>query len=815
MEAITATPKTPGQLQETMPLFQTHVLNNLQEIIYFFDPHGVITWANEAACKKAGLFVDALIGNQCHRIWGDGDHRCENCPVGEALAHGAQMKARLNLGDKGEWEATITPFFNEYGLILGFSAVARPYVPQLLDKFTHDLSYRALRCLCKSAQSIISSDDESSIINQCCRIVVDEGGYHAAMIVYANNDTKKTLSLMAFSGLDYYDTNNIIKQIKYDESDQTNSATSRAIASGSYQIVYDIMTMPDYRQWRDVLLKKGLRSCISLPLRDDQGETMGALTVFAREPYSFSGEEASILQNMADNLSYGVRIIRSRREKAMLLSAMGQIAEGLVYVDKDGVIGYVNKAAEQISQFSKDELVGCHFTIIYPLGNDKHLPRSLKQALKRGAPWSGRLTTRRKTGETIVVEANISPVTSETDQDTHYFLVGKDVTAQIALEARLRQAQKMEAIGTLARGVAHDFNNIMAAIMGFTEASLSRLDDKRSVANNLTEVVMACERARNLVRQILSFSKPSDKNRAPVEVRLVADEVLNLLRATLPSTVEIHGNTNIDCWVMSDSTEIHQVLMNICSNAGQAMPDGGMLRLIMSEVTVANTEQIAGIHFTNVHPGRFVRVDISDTGHGMTQETMDRVFDPFFTTKQKSGGSGLGLSVVLGILNSMGGAMTMRSRLGLGSIFSVYMPITEIKFEEKYVYYDEAPTGAETILLVDDEPQLVDSTTMILEDLGYQVVGKTSSESALRDFNSSPELFDLVITDMTMPGITGEELTRNFLSLRPELPVIILSGYHKRSYNSFGPRANVTNLDKPIRRLELAKAIRHALAKAK
>ncbi|WP_449246098.1 PAS domain-containing protein [Desulfarculus baarsii] len=815
MGAITAEGAARRLSQSPLPHFQTKVIDGLRQMVVFLDPHGKITWANEAACKKAGLFLDSLIGNPCCRVWGQQSQRCAACPLSEAMARGVEMKSRLDLGDEGQWESSLTPYFNEGGMLLGFAEVIAPYAPPLLDKFTHDLSFRALRCLCKSAQSIIAGENEAAIINQCCRIVVEEGGYHAAMIVYANQDQKRALSLMAFHGLDYFETNAIVKNLSWDDDKQSTSITAKAINSGGHQIVYDIAAMPNYQPWRDMLLKKGLRSCISLPLRDEAGRALGALTVFAREPYSFSSEEAAILQNLADNLSYGVRIIRARREKAMLLSAMGQIAEGLVYVDKDGVIGYVNKAAEEISQFDKEELLGCHYSIIYPKRPGQGLPESLKQALKEGRPWSGRLTTSRKNGQTIVVEANISPVTNEIDKDTHYFLVGKDVTAQIALEARLRQAQKMEAIGTLSRGIAHDFNNILAAIMGFTEASLGRLDDRQALANNLGEVVTACERAQILVRQILSFSKPSERNRAPMKIKAVTDEVLNMLRATLPATVEVQANTDIESRVMADSTELHQVLMNICANAGQAMPGGGVLRVSLSEQTVVDVEPLAGIHFTNARPGRFARIDIADTGHGMSQETMDRVFDPFFTTKQKAGGNGLGLSVAMGIVNSLGGAVTMRSKPGQGSVFSVFLPLTqEMPPEEKPYVVDQAPVGSETILLIDDEPQLVDATTMILEDLGYQVVGKTSPESALRDFNSSPELFDLVITDMTMPGMTGEELARNFLNARPRLPVIILSGYHKRGPSPFGNLANLTYLDKPIRRLDLAQAIRRALSRA-
>jgi two-component system, cell cycle sensor histidine kinase and response regulator CckA len=351
----------------------------------------------------------------------------------------------------------------------------------------------------------------------------------------------------------------------------------------------------------------------------------------------------------------------------------------------------------------------------------------------------------------------------------------QDITDRKALESRLLQAQKMEAIGTLAGGIAHDFNNILAAIMGYTEMTKSRLR-QQELHGYLERVLKASERAKNLVAQILTFSRSVEHKIRPIHIGALTSEALKLLRATLPSTITIHQRIapRVKA-ILADPTQIHQVLINLCTNAAHAMREnGGTL-----DISVEDTELVRdkGAGRTDLKPGSYVKLTVADSGTGIKPETVHRIFDPFFTTKGLGEGTGLGLSVVYGIVSGYGGTVTVQSNPGAGSSFSVYFPALAEDAEAEEEPLKAFPKGCGRVLFVDDEEILVDMGRDMLEGLGYQVTATTDSTRALEIFCAAPERFELVITDMTMPGMTGVELSRKILSIRPQLPIILCTGY--------------------------------------
>ena len=370
----------------------------------------------------------------------------------------------------------------------------------------------------------------------------------------------------------------------------------------------------------------------------------------------------------------------------------------------------------------------------------------------------------------------------------------------------------MEAIGTLAGGIAHDFNNILSAIMGYTEIALSEAEKQTSLYANLKEVFQAGERAINLVKQILAFSRQAEQEIKPVQVRLIAKEALRFLRASLPTTIEIHQNNLSDSLVMADPTQIHQVIMNLCTNAAHAMREkGGVLGVKLTEVEL-DTD------FTEDHPeikpGTYLELSVSDTGHGMSKRILNRIFDPFFTTKGKGEGTGMGLAVVHGIVGSYDGMITASSEPGHGSTFKIYLPAVKRQLEQQVESAEPIPTGTERILFVDDEPALVYIGKQTLEPLGYQVTTRTSSIEALELFKAKPDGFDLVITDMTMPNMTGDDLAGELMQIRPETPIILCTGYsaqiNQQQAMAMGVRAFVS---KPVLIRDLAETIRKVLEK--
>jgi len=397
------------------------------------------------------------------------------------------------------------------------------------------------------------------------------------------------------------------------------------------------------------------------------------------------------------------------------------------------------------------------------------------------------------------------------DGTTSKMTVLRDTTDLKKLETELHQAQKMEAIGTLAGGIAHDFNNILGGIIGYAELAKMKAPEGSNVIAYLDKMIKSSDRAADLIKQILTLSRQHKQKQRPVQVRHIIKETLSLLRATLPTTIEIRQDLAKDAGVVNaDPTQMHQVIMNLATNAGHAMQeDGGVL-----EVTLANVEldDLSAEKHLDLAAGSYLRLTVSDTGHGMTSEIRERIFDPYFTTKDTGEGTGLGLSVAHGIVKTHGGTITVYSEMGKGTTFHVYLPL--ILEEEREVKDSEEPlpTGTERILYIDDEEVLLEIGDQILEELGYEVVPEKSSVQALELFRAEPGRFDLVITDMTMPHMTGDKLARELMKIRPDIPVILCTGHSRlvseEKAKEIGIKAFVM---KPLVMRNLAETVRKVL----
>ncbi len=399
--------------------------------------------------------------------------------------------------------------------------------------------------------------------------------------------------------------------------------------------------------------------------------------------------------------------------------------------------------------------------------------------------------------------------------------VATDITELKSLEqerqltdAQLRQAQKMEAIGTLAGGIAHDFNNILSAILGYSELALDDAENDRTSPHYIRQILKAGGRARDLVQQILTFSRQTETEAKPIRVKPIVKEALKLLRASLPSTIEIQPHIESEAIVEADPIQIHQVIMNLCTNAGHAM------REIGGTLTVKLTNETLTKNFTDHHrdmsPGEYLRMEVSDTGPGIPTDFIDKIFDPYFTTKEKGEGTGMGLAVVQGIVQGCSGAVTVGTSKSKGASFVIHLPIIHTDEPAKAKLDEIIPGGNERILFVDDEPPLAELSKQLMERLGYDVTIRTSSIEALELFRSQPEAFNLVITDMTMPNMTGDVLAAELMAVRPDIPVIICTGYSDKITQDLLDRLNIKALIlKPIIRNELLISIRQVLDDAK
>jgi len=412
------------------------------------------------------------------------------------------------------------------------------------------------------------------------------------------------------------------------------------------------------------------------------------------------------------------------------------------------------------------------------------------------------------------MEANYYPYREEDNSISGIVINARDITRTHELENQLQQSQKREAIGTLAGGIAHDFNNILASVIGYAELSIDLVDTDTTLHKNLEAVFKAGVRAKDLVKQILTFSRQADQELRPIKLQPVVGEILKLSRSTIPSTIEIMQDISNACGsVMADSVQIHQIALNLITNAYHAMQDtGGKLEVTLNEVELTAID----IKDKAMSPGPYACLTVADTGHGIQKSLMDRIFDPYFTTKAKDKGTGLGLAVVQGIVNSYGGDISVYSEPGVGTTFRIYLPIIEAKREEKGSEdVDPAVGGKERILLVDDEEPIAIMEKEMLERLGYDVTMQTNSSEALKTFRSDPAQFDLVITDMSMPKMTGIEFSNKLIKSRPNIPIILCSGFSEqiREGNTaeFGIREYVM---KPMLMSELAQKIRKILEPA-
>jgi PAS domain S-box-containing protein len=378
-------------------------------------------------------------------------------------------------------------------------------------------------------------------------------------------------------------------------------------------------------------------------------------------------------------------------------------------------------------------------------------------------------------------------------------------------EAQLLQSQKMEAMGTLAGGIAHDFNNILAAIIGFSEMVEEDLPPESPSIPRIQRVLSAASRGRELVRQILAFSRKTETARTPLSLLSLVQETVQLLRASLPTTIEIKLSTKADRdTVLASPAELQQILMNLATNASFAMMEtGGILDI---SITNVDFEPDSPIFDADIEPGQYVQLVVTDTGSGMAPDVMKRIFEPFFTTREVGEGTGLGLAVVYGIVKSLHGTITVKSELGVGSVFRVFLPKVATEVQPESAKTVEIPRGKERVLFIDDEELLVEWGQALLERLGYEVTALTDSAEAFDIFSSDPSRFDLVITDQTMPHMTGLRLARELLKIRPNIPIILCTGHSDAVTPHTLKEAGVKEfMIKPLAKRELSQAVRRVL----
>jgi len=507
--------------------------------------------------------------------------------------------------------------------------------------------------------------------------------------------------------------------------------------------------------------------------------------------------------------------LREKGEHQRAIIAASTMA--IITLDPDGRVRSWNVSAERIFGWAEEEVLGKMLPVVQE--NQQEVFTGLRRKVMKGEASSQvELTRRRKDGSLIEISLSTAPLRDKEGQVNGIMSVIEDIAdrkkaekEKEKLNAQLIQAQKMESIGNLAGGIAHDFNNILSPIMLHAEMAIMDLPTESRLQMNMKQIYQAGERAKDLVQQILTFARVKEKEKVPLRASLIVKEAIKFLRATIPSTIDVQYEFKTDRdTVLADPTQIHQIIMNLCTNAFHAMQaNGGRLKVILTDEDLGPDETS---RFVGILPGHYLRMSVSDTGAGIPPDIVDKIFDPYFSTKGPGHGTGLGLAVIHGIVKDCRGHIAVESEIGKGSIFHILLPIAEEEAPTIRDQKGELPKGNERILFVDDEKSTADAIQVVLQRLGYKVTARTSSIEAFEAFRNNPGGFDLVITDMTMPNMTGKDLAMELMAIRPDIPVILCTGFSEqigeKRAKEIGIRAFVM---KPIVMSQIANTIREVL----
>ncbi len=683
-------------------------------------------------------------------------------------------------------------------------------------------AHRALEVICECNQLLIRCADEATLLREVCRIITEIGGYRMAWVGYAEEDEEKTVRPVAQAGYEegYIES----ARITWAETQRGFGPVGKAIRTGKVHITKNLMTDPTAIPWRDEAARRGYASNIAIPLRIE-GRVAGALTIYASEPDAFDEEESRLLTELGNDLAYGIEMLRvqakkAEAEKALLESAkqwrttFDAIHDAVCLMDIDGKILRCNAATAEFLGKPFTDIIGSScYKLIH--GTSEPVPDCPHVRMKE---------TRKREQEVLRVGDRWVRVTVDPTFDENGNLAGdvhimSDITEQkqtemrmASLEEQMRQAQKMEAVGRLAGGVAHDFNNLLTVIKGNSQLALLQLEDGNPLKEGMREIEKASDRAANLVRQLLAFSRRQIMEMQVIDLNVLLGDIARMLRRLIREDIELAMEPGEDLGqVKADPGQIEQVIFNLVVNARDAMPAGGKLTIATANVELGGS---GGAEVATLPSGPYVRLSVMDTGVGMSPEIRSRIFEPFFTTKERGKGTGLGLSTVYGIVKQSGGEITVESEPGRGTRFDIYLPRVDEPLEEKKedAPAEEAPRGKETVLVVEDDDNLRGLAVRILRRQGYKVLEAANPGDALLICEQHEGPIDLLLTDVVMPRMSGIDLAKRLTSSRPEMKILYMSGYLDDALSGQGfLEKEAPFLVKPFSMEALAKKVREVL----
>jgi PAS domain S-box-containing protein len=786
-------------------------------------PDRTILRVNRSLCRLLGKGEEEIVGRKCHAIFHGMEGPVSHCPVERTRQTGCKEQAEFYETGLERWlSVSSSPVFDDAGHLIR--------IVHVVSDVTERKRAEQQRATIAEIGRIISSSPD---IDEVYERFADEA---RRLIPFDRLGVSLNDCSAGLVRITYVSRTALLGRPQGDTYPLAGSFIESVMREGTGLMVQFEDRRELAERYPSLLdsYDAGVRSTLSVPLLS-RGKVIGCLTFRSKMSNAYTGRDLSLARQIGDQIAGAIANAqllsdlnkdigeRKRAEKEMreiadrFSKAFTACPEAMTIASmEDGTYIEVNDVFLKKTGYHRSEAIGRTSTELGVWIDPEDRRRYIEQLFARRSLRDFETRFRMRDGQVRDFSVSSEIIELEGRPCSLNFIV--DTTERkraeqerLAMEKGLLQAQKVEAIGTLAGGIAHDFNNILAGIMGYIEMALdeSPNDTQR---HYLKETLKGAERAKDLVRQILTFSRQESHEKKPLDLKTLLRESVKFLRASIPATIEIQQQVaDAPCNVMADATQMHQVIMNLCANATHAMRQApGFLR-----IELTNTELAVGENYLHpeLKPGPYVRLKVSDTGHGIDPAHIKRIFDPFFTTKNRDEGSGLGLSVVYGIVKSHEGDIQVSSEPGRGTSFEVLLPRIIPGVDAAQVAAPVPnPGGTERILFVDDEQDIVAITGRMLSSLGYRVTGLSSSTEALDRFRAAPDGFDLVITDMTLPKMTGIDLSREILTLRGDMPIILCSGIQdpqtEEQVQRLGIRAYCM---KPLRRAEIARVIRETL----
>jgi len=681
-------------------------------------------------------------------------------------------------------------------------------------------SNRALKIVSGCNEALVRSENEADLLATICRIAVEVGGFPLVWVGYAQDDERKTVLPQAHAG----NENGYLAQLRVTWSDTDPSGagpSGRVIRSGEMLIVPDLAADETCAPWLAAAHAQGYLGLICLPLKN-QTRTFGVLLLYLPEVRIPGADELQLLQKLAGDLAFGLGMLRVRAERiqaaqeiAHQAALLDQATDAILVKNLDHRITYWSKGAERLYGWNAEEALGeSVLELLHKASNAADYQLAMDQTLVAGE-WQGEFTKLTKADGELTIEARWTLLRDDEGAPQAILAINTDITERKKLEQQFLRAQRMESIGTLAGGIAHDLNNVLGPIMMSLDLLRMRFPDRASL--ELINIIDAsAQHGAGMVRQVLSFGRGVEGQRLEVQVKHLIKEIEKITNETFLKNVQVSTVVPHDLWpVIGDPTQIHQVLLNLCVNARDAMPGGGKLVISAENLDIDELYASANIEAT---PGPYIVLQVEDSGTGMPPEVIEKIFDPFFTTKELGKGTGLGLSTTLAIVKSHGGFIRVYSEWGRGTKFHVYLPAqTGASPEARVVAEADRPRGfGELILVIDDEASVRQITEQTLTAFGYRVVVTSEGAAAIAAFAPRMSEFAAVLTDMMMPVMDGLATIRVLRRMAPRLPIIASSGLDTERKAAEVAALGVKHfLVKPYTAETLLKTLKQALAEGK